>query len=135
MSAGDVFERSCRPSGGSGGTYGTPGKIGRAVDMARSTRRSASSTFPSLPIRMMLLYFPIISAASVSCTVSPSSFTHSKSRYSARSAPCCRTAISLPPARCLRSSMQNIGGCGGFSARSAVSWMRGAFTCAERYRR
>ena len=58
-------------------------------------------------------------------TISPISLVHSKSREITRSRPSWRIAMSFPPERCFLSSMQNIGGCAGFSAGSFVRWMRG----------
>ena len=42
-----------------------------------------------------------------------------------RSSGGCEMETSRPPVRCFRSSMQNIGGCAGFSKLKLVSWMRG----------
>lgn len=57
-------------------------------------------------------------------TISPISLVHSKSREITRSKPSWRIAISFPPERCFLSSMQNIGGCWGFSNEAAVRFRR-----------
>ena len=68
---------------------------------------------------------PIISTAMLMVTKSPSSFTVSKSKNRMRSLPNWRTATSFAVLKCLRSSMQNMGGVLGFSKEIFVKWMRG----------
>ena len=62
----------------------------------------------------------MISIARVSCTISPSSLTQEKSKYSTRSSPSCRIASNLPFPSRFRRSMQNIGGALGFSTVTCV---------------
>ena len=103
-----------------GRRYSIPGRICRSEDFSLSTRLMLSSIIPSQLIRIMLLYCAMISTASVSLTRLPISFVASKSRNSARSSPSCRTFVSRAAVRCLRSSMQNMGGLSGFSGGYSV---------------
>ena len=64
------------------------------------------------------------SAAKVFTTRSPISLTHWKSKKAMRSPWGSRTSMSLPPARCLRSSIQKEGGVWGFSKVSSVRQTR-----------
>lgn len=82
--------------------------------------------------KMMLLCRPMISQIREVSTLSPRSFTVSKTMRSTRSRPCCRAAMSLPEPRCLRSSIQNIGAALGFSSAWVVKWTLGAVASAER---
>ncbi len=120
---------------GGGKRYATPGRISRSDDMLASTRRRASMILPSLPTRIALLYRPITSTIRVRRTGSPSSLTVSKSRQSSRSSPGWRTARRRAPVRRLRSSMQSMGGCFGFSGMIFVKWMRALSARAETIRR
>ena len=122
-----IFSLSC----GSGSSYLMFGSTIRLLLIVRSTRLSESIITPSEFMIMMLLYIPIISTETVIITVSPSSFTHSKSRKSTLSQSIWRTATSFPPPSLLRSSIQNIGGCAGFSGVVVQKFMRGEFALAE----
>ena len=75
-----------------------------------------STTFPvARSVRMMLLYFPMISKINFFETVNPSSFNVSRVISMIRSESFCSTATMRPPWRCFRSSMQNGRGWGGFT--------------------
>ena len=68
---------------------------------------------------------PIASSTSFFVPDSPNSFTLRTVNVTMRSSPLCSISVMRPPTRCLRRSMQNMGGCAGFSAGSFVRWMRG----------
>ena len=61
------------------------------------------------------------SSTNLRSTRSPSSLRASKVKVTTRSRWVCSTDSTRPPARCLRSSMQNMGGVSGFSRDSQVS--------------
>ena len=110
----------------SGSSYLMLGSTKRRLLIVRSTRLMASIiTLVSRFITIRLLYMPMISQTMLSPSMSPSSLIHSKSRNSTRSQPSCRTPTSLPPPSRLRSSMQNIGGCAGFSGVLTQKLTRG----------
>ena len=67
----------------------------------------------------------IISRIRCFCVGLPISSVQSNARSTSRSIRGCVIAASFPPTRCLRSSIQNIGGCAGFSCGTSVNWMRG----------
>ena len=117
-----IFSFSCA----SGSSYLMLGSTKRRLLTVRSTRLMASMITPvSRLITIRLLYMPMISQTMLSPSVSPSSLIQSKSRNSTRSQPSCRTPTSLPPPSRLRSSMQNIGGCTGFSGVLTQKLTRG----------
>ena len=79
-----------------------------------------------------MLYCAIISMQRVNFTGLPISFVASKSRNSARSSPSCLTFVSSAEVRCLRRSIQSIGGFAGFSGGNAVKCILGEFAPALR---
>ena len=78
---------------------------------------------PSPSVRIRLDRRPIHSRISRRCPGSPSSSTTSTVSMAARSRPGCWMAAILPPPRCLRRSIQNMGGEAGFSRERAVKWI------------
>lgn len=93
---------------------------------------TASKIIPLPSINMILLCWPIISTQRDSRTLSPISLVASKSKNSTRSRPDWRNPTSTAPLKCLRSSMQSMGGFCGFSPGLCVIWMRGEADSAER---
>ena len=65
------------------------------------------------------------SATSRFSATSPISSVQEKVSATQRSSPACSMRTNRPPCRCLRSSMQNMGGFAGFSVAICVRWMRG----------
>ena len=74
----------------------------------------------------MLVVRPMSSATRTRSTWSPNSPVHWKVRRTSRSMGGCWMLTRRPPDRCLRRSMQNIGGWSGFSGLAPVRWSRGA---------
>ena len=68
--------------------------------------------------------------------ISPSSFMASISSVTTRSSGSCRRVIMRPPAKCLRSSMQNIGAWLGLSrstsVRFSLGWLAEAHSSSRR---
>ena len=116
---------------GGGKRYKSPGNTRRSEDISASTRFSASMILPFSSTKMILLYRPMISTASVSSTWSPSSFTLSNFSMSARSKSGCVISKSFAPCNFLRKSMHSIGGCCGFSTGIVVRLTRALFARAE----
>ena len=73
----------------------------------------------------------MISTARVRVISSPSSLCASNRSSSTRSSPACSTEASRAPHSFLRSSMQSMGGCAGFSTGYSVKWMRAELAEAE----
>ena len=67
----------------------------------------------------------IASSTRENCPISPSSFMASISSVTTRSIGSCRTDRMRPPDKCLRSSMQNIGGWLGLSRSTSVRFILG----------
>ena len=122
--------RQMRDSRG-GALYSVAGSTSRTREISSSTRRRLSMILPCSLTRMTLENRPMISATSVRTTESPSSLLARTEKRRMRSSPSCSIASSLPPLRCLRSSIQNIGGCAGFSGAVCVMWTREASAEAE----
>ena len=104
--------------------YSMPGSRRRSSSPAKSMRRRQSMIRPSDPTRMTLELRPIISTISAFPAISPISSRDSRSKRSMRSWSGCVTERIRAPTRCLRSSMQNIGGSAGFSIDSVVKCTR-----------
>ena len=103
-----------------------PGSSWRRADVEKSMGYRTARIFPSPSVKIRLLYLPMISAISLRSQEKPISSRPSKVRIATRSKPACRTPVSFAPCRCLRSSMQSIGGTAGFSFCASVKQMRGA---------
>lgn len=96
---------------GSGGRYFAPGKRARLKFSCREEIFSAPvMTPPSVSTR--LEYLPMISACRVRCA-RENSPVQSKEKERMRSNPSRRTAVSVAPERCLRSSIQKLGATSG----------------------
>ena len=103
-----------------------PGSAARLALSSRPMRRRQSRIRPSGDSRYRLQVRPISSATSVFCTGKPISSVQSKRNDAARSMGGWVISVSFAPRRCLRRSIQNMGGCAGFSGEAAVRCSRGA---------
>ena len=101
-----------------------PGSIRRSKLPPKSIRRRQSMIRPSASIRIRFALRPMSSMTSFFCASIPSSSRVSRLKTSMRSPSGWATPVMRAPSRCLRSSMQNMGGSAGFSNEACVRWTR-----------
>ena len=98
----------------------SPGRTCRFSDIVASTRRRHSMMSPSPSVSMMLEYLPMSSTIRCFSHGSPSWSVVSKVMSAMRSIERWDIPVIRAPVRCFLSSMQNIGGCCGFSYEESV---------------
>ena len=109
-----------------------PGNAARLALSSSPMRRRQSRMRPSGPSRYRLQVRPISSATSRFCTGKPISSVQSKVNVAARSMGGWVISASFAPMRCLRRSIQNMGGSAGFSGEAVVRCSRGAVGLAAK---
>ena len=109
--------------GRSGKTYLAPGKIRRS-EVSTSLCLIASIILPSWFTKITFDLLPISSHTNLISAISPISLVAEKTKIATRSSSGCLISTSLAAERCLRSSIQNIGGTAGFSYLFSVNCTR-----------
>ena len=107
-----------------GRAYSSPGSTVLTRLELVPTFLRASMMMPSCT-RMMLLYLPISSTTNDLVIILPPADRKSISIISSLSSPYWRTPAILPVSRCFLSTMQNMGGSGGFSGALSIRCMAG----------
>ena len=108
-----------------------PGSSVRTEDICGPTCLMQSPTVPSGSTKMMFECLPISSVTSCTSMRSPSSLRVSTQMVSTRSSSRWRIETMRPPESRRRSSMQNMGGSGGFTKLCSVSCTLPFSACAE----